>query len=213
LLTSTFRTGTGSSSSPRSALPFPTRGWSFVSADDEDYRVAEAIHAGAHGYLLKEAPVRELLDGIRSAAAGRSPRIASAVVRAVQYKSYHRSAGTLGVLSPREVQVLRLLATAWRRARSPPRAASPSPPSRPPPRDGLATREIAASLGISPKTVETHRIRLYTKLGYRSVVALVRIAVRSGLVEASKRKPSRPITPSDGWLSVAAATRTRCAPR
>ena len=133
-----------------------------VSAYDDDYRVAEALRAGAHGYLLKSSTVDELLDGIRTAANGGtplSPRLADAVLRAMRKPGKH-SSGTIEALTAREIQVLRLFAT------------------------GQSTREVAASLGISPKTVETHRIRIYEKLGCKSVVELTRIAVRTGLIEA-----------------------------
>lgn len=133
-----------------------------VSGYDDEYRVAEALRAGAHGYLLKTSTLHELIDGIRTAATGGtplSPRLADAVLRAMRKPGKH-SAGTIEALTAREIQVLRLFAT------------------------GLSTREVAASLGISPKTVETHRIRIYEKLGCKSVVDLTRIAVRTGLVEA-----------------------------
>jgi DNA-binding NarL/FixJ family response regulator len=133
-----------------------------VSAYDDEYRVGEALRAGAHGYLLKASTLTELLDGIRTAATGGtplSPSLADAVLRAVRKPGRHGS-GTIEALTNREIQVLRLFAT------------------------GLSTREVAQSLGISPKTVETHRIRIYEKLGCRSVVHLTRIAVRTGLVDA-----------------------------
>jgi two-component system nitrate/nitrite response regulator NarL len=132
-----------------------------VSAYSDEYRVAEALRAGAHGYLLKTSPTPELVEGIRTAAAGGtplSPSLADAVLRAMR-KPGKQGTGTIDSLSAREVQVLRLFAT------------------------GLSTREVASSLGISPKTVETHRIRIYEKLGCKSVVDLTRIAVRTGLVE------------------------------
>jgi len=69
-------------------------------------------------------------------------------------------AGALDALTTRERQVLRLLAM------------------------GVSTREAAARLTISPKTVETHRVRIYTKLGCKSAVELTRIAVRTGMIEA-----------------------------
>ena len=133
-----------------------------VSGYDDDYRVAEALRAGAHGYMLKTAPIEELILAIRTAAQGGtplSPRLAEAVLRTVRKPGKHNT-GTIDALTAREIQVLRLFAT------------------------GRSTREVAASLGISPKTVETHRIRIYEKLGCRSVVDLTRIAVRTGLVEA-----------------------------
>lgn len=133
-----------------------------VSGYDDEYRVAEALRAGAHGYLLKTSTLNELIEGIRTAASGGTPlsaRLADAVLRAMRKPGKH-SAGTIEALTAREIQVLRLFAT------------------------GLSTREVAASLGISPKTVETHRIRIYEKLGCKSVVDLTRIAVRTGLVEA-----------------------------
>jgi DNA-binding NarL/FixJ family response regulator len=114
------------------------------------------------GYLVKTAEVTEVIDGIRRIFRGEAPlsqRIAGAVVRAMR-KPIPEGAGGLDTLTPRERQVLRLLAT------------------------GRSTRETAAQLTISPKTVETHRVRIYHKLGCKSAVELTRIAVRTGLIEA-----------------------------
>lgn len=132
-----------------------------LSGYDDEYRVAEALRAGAQGYLVKTAEVSEVIEGIRAVMRGEAPlsqRIASAVVRAMR-KPIPEGLGGLDALTPRERQVLRLLAT------------------------GQSTREAAAQLTISPKTVETHRVRIYQKLGCRSAVELTRIAVRSGLIE------------------------------
>jgi len=133
-----------------------------LSGYDDEFRVAEALRAGAQGYLVKTAEVVEVIDGIRGIARGEAPlsqRIAGAVVRAMR-KPAPEGAGGLDALTPRERQVLRLLAT------------------------GSSTRETAARLTISPKTVETHRVRIYQKLGCKSAVELTRIAVRTGLIEA-----------------------------
>jgi DNA-binding NarL/FixJ family response regulator len=133
-----------------------------LSGYDDEYRVAEALRAGAQGYLVKTAEVTEVIDGIRRIVRGEAPlsqRIAGAVVRAMR-KPTAEGTGGLDALTVRERQVLRLLAT------------------------GRSTRETAAQLTISPKTVETHRVRIYQKLGCKSAVELTRIAVRTGLIEA-----------------------------
>lgn len=133
-----------------------------VSGYDDEYRVAEALRAGAHGYLLKAAPVDQIVAGVRVAAAGGAPltpALTEGVLRSMR-KAGGDKRSAIDVLTAREIQVLRLFAS------------------------GRSTREVAASLGISPKTVETHRVRIYDKLGAKGVVDLTRIAVRSGLVEA-----------------------------
>jgi DNA-binding NarL/FixJ family response regulator len=133
-----------------------------LSCYDDEFRVAEALRAGAQGYLVKTSELSEVIDGIRAIARGGAPlsqRIAGAVVRAMR-KPAPEGTGGLDALTPRERQVLRLLAT------------------------GISTRDTAQRLTISPKTVETHRVRIYQKLGCKSAVELTRIAVRTGLIEA-----------------------------
>jgi len=133
-----------------------------LSSYDDELRVSEALGAGAHGYLLKSSSVPDLLAAIRSAAAGGtplSPSLTEAVLR-VMRRSSRTGPSTIDALTARELQVLERFAT------------------------GLSTREVAVSLGISPKTVETHRVRIYEKLGARSVIDLTRIAMRTGLVRA-----------------------------
>src|SRR5262245_21624254 len=113
-----------------------------LSAYDDEFRVAEALRAGAHGYLVKTSRIEEVLEGIRRSAAGGaalSPRIAGAVVRAMR-KPSGQGAGALDALTTRERQVLRLLAM------------------------GVSTREEAAPLTLRPKTDETHPRRIYPKL-------------------------------------------------
>ena len=133
-----------------------------LSGYDDEFRVAEALRAGARGYLVKTSPMQEVIEGIRSIAGGGAPlsaRIAGAVVKAMRKPT---GAGTSGVdaLTARERQVLRLLAA------------------------GASTREAGSQLTISPKTVETHRVRIYTKLGCKNAVELTRLAVRTGLIVA-----------------------------
>jgi DNA-binding NarL/FixJ family response regulator len=132
-----------------------------LSCYDDEMHVAEALRAGAQGYVVKTSSLGEILDGIRQVAAGGTPLsadIAGAVVRAM-HRPADATSGTLDSLSPRERQVFRLLAA------------------------GLSTRDAAARLDLSPKTVETHRMRIYEKLGCASAVDLTRLAVRQGLID------------------------------
>ena len=133
-----------------------------LSCYDDEFRVAEALRAGAQGYLVKTSQLEEIIEGVKRIAIGGaplSPNIAGAVVRAMR-KPACDGFGGLEALTTRERQVLRLLAA------------------------GVSTRETAKQLTISPKTVETHRVRIYAKLGCKSAIELTRIAVRTGLIEA-----------------------------
>lgn len=132
-----------------------------LSMHDNTEYVLESLRAGAHGYLLKDTAATELRDAIRAVRRGESffsPPIASrlsAVVRGVAAQS---SAGALGQLTARERQVLVGVA------------------------QGHTNREIATQLGISHRTVETHRESLMRKLGVRTVAGLTRLALEAGLV-------------------------------
>jgi DNA-binding NarL/FixJ family response regulator len=128
----------------------------------DEFRVAEAMRAGADGYLSKRASFRDLLDAIDAVTRGRSaisPDVSAAMVRALQRRD-STEGDLVSTLSERERQVLRLLAM------------------------GSSAKEVAAQLAISVKTVETHRARLCAKVATHSVADLTRLAVRAGLVEA-----------------------------
>jgi DNA-binding NarL/FixJ family response regulator len=122
---------------------------------DTDSDVLPAIEAGATGYLLKDAPVDELLRAVRSAARGESvlaPTVAGRLMGRV------RQPAAQGTLSQRELQVLRLIA------------------------DGATNREAAAKLFISEASIKTHLLHIYDKLGVRDRAAAVGEAFRRGLV-------------------------------
>jgi DNA-binding NarL/FixJ family response regulator len=121
--------------------------------------VLEGITLGVHGFVEKTAAAAELVEAIRAAARGVtyvSPAY-GAVMRGVLPTT--RAVGQRA-LSPREREVLSLIA------------------------DGKTTREIAAALGITRKTAETHRARVMQKLDLHDIAALVRYAIREQIAEA-----------------------------
>ncbi len=122
--------------------------------------VVEALQAGAKGYLLKDAAADELVTAIRTLAAGEI-YICSEMTKIVLKDYLQRSAGTVSAaispISPREREVLQLVA------------------------EGKNTKEIAFTLGVSVKTVETHRQQIMKKLNLFSVAELTKYAIREGL--------------------------------
>lgn len=124
--------------------------------------VREALLYGVRGYVLKSDAERDLVHAIRAVAL-RKPFFTASVVDTV-LKGYlqggmnDRSGNPLVQLTTREQKVVQLLA------------------------EGKSNKEVASSLHISPKTVETHRLNINHKLGLRSVSDLVRYAVRNGIV-------------------------------
>jgi len=122
---------------------------------DEQY-VDRALGVGASGYVLKSADAEELERAVRSAARGLaylSPAIARAAGRRARSD---RSGGS--PLSPRQREILQLIA------------------------EGNTTRQIAEKLGVSVKTVETHRAHVMERLEIHDVPGLVRYAIRTGLI-------------------------------
>jgi two-component system response regulator NreC len=122
--------------------------------------VVQMFRAGASGYLLKDCAFEELARAVRAVLRNQtylSPAVAGPVVE--DYVQHLATADVLefSALSPREREVLQLLA------------------------EGKTTREIAALLCVSIKTVETHRQQIMGKLNVRSVAELIKYAIREGL--------------------------------
>jgi DNA-binding NarL/FixJ family response regulator len=123
--------------------------------------VADALRLGAAGYLLKDADSLELLKAVDAAAAGRryfSPEITDIALRALAAPP---AADRLAGLSPRERQMALMVSK------------------------GYSSAQIGLQLHLSPKTVDTYRFRLMQKLGVADVPALVRLAIREGLVDVN----------------------------
>lgn len=126
---------------------------------DEAY-VRRAILAGAAGYLLKDSDIGELDLALRAAARGEtylSPAVSTHLVADYRRRAGEEADPAAG-LTRRQVEVLRLVA------------------------EGATTKAIARILGISAKTVESHRTLLMERLGIHDVAGLVRYAIRAGLV-------------------------------
>jgi DNA-binding NarL/FixJ family response regulator len=122
--------------------------------------VAEAMRLGASGYILKGSPRAELMRAIEAVAAGRrhlGPEVADLALQALTAPT---ESDALAGLSPRERQIITMVV------------------------QGQTSPMIARQLHLSPKTVDTYRGRLMAKLGVADVTALVRFAIRSGLIDA-----------------------------
>jgi DNA-binding NarL/FixJ family response regulator len=130
------------------------------SADDQD--VLDAILAGACGYILKDAPIEQIAEGIRLAAHGGttlSPTVAARLldhVREVEPPA-HIADEPVGELTPRELEVLKLLAA------------------------GMENSEIATELVISTRTARNHVASILEKLQMQNRIQAAVYAVRHGL--------------------------------
>ncbi|MFO7602343.1 MAG: response regulator transcription factor [Gammaproteobacteria bacterium] len=128
---------------------------------NEEY-VRQALQAGASGYLLKDAATNELEIALRAVLRGEtylSPAVSSQLVNL--YLSGQTEGASLAPdpLTPRQTEILRLIA------------------------EGKTTKQAAALLNLSIKTIETHRAQIMERLDIRDIPGLVRYAVRHGLVD------------------------------
>jgi DNA-binding NarL/FixJ family response regulator len=143
---------------------FPETKVLIVSMHSDEEYIVRALRAGASAYVLKDAAVAELELAVKSVAAGRTflgPSISRNVVSSY-LKGLGESQGLLEQLTQRQREILQLIA------------------------EGKGTKEIAFDLGLSAKTIETHRERLMERLNIHDVAGLVRYAIRHGLVSLPK---------------------------
>ena len=130
---------------------------------DLDEYVYDALRAGASGFLLKDVPADQLVDGIRLVAQGDAllaPSVTRRLIQEFSRSSRGRSERPAGLdeLTPREVEVFKLLAR------------------------GMSNAEIAAELIVSETTVKTHVARILMKLEVRDRVQAVVLAYESGVI-------------------------------
>jgi DNA-binding NarL/FixJ family response regulator len=153
---------TGLEALPRLKKEFPAIKVLMLSAHNNEEYVIRALRGGASGYLLKDAATEELEQAIRAVMEGKtylSPAISRPVIDSYLQR-VGEMASPLDQLTPRQREILQGIA------------------------EGRSTKEIAHDLGISAKTVETHRAQLMERLEIREVAGLVRYAIRCGLISA-----------------------------
>ncbi len=130
-----------------------------LTVHEEDEYVIPIVRAGASGYLVKDAAVKELMSAVSALQKGQGyfgPQAARAL--AEQYRHGQQSDNPYGSLTPREREVFHLLT------------------------EGKTSKEIARALEISVKTAENHRARIIEKLAVSNTAGLVRYAARMGLL-------------------------------
>ena len=137
----------------------PEVGVLMLSMHDDERYLFEALKAGAGGYVLKMEADTALVDAVRAVLRGEPFLTNAAEERMIREWLSDKSTGPSEPLTPREQEVLKLIAEAH------------------------TNREIGEILHLSEKTVESHRGNLLRKLGMRDRVELVRYAIRRGLIE------------------------------
>jgi DNA-binding NarL/FixJ family response regulator len=155
----------GLEAAPRIAREAPRTRVVILSMHADEKQVAQALRAGVAGYVLKDSCADELPVLIRAVIRGEtylSPGISKQVVEALKSRMSEGAVETSmpDLLTARQREILQLVA------------------------EGLSTKEIAGKLGLSIKTVETHRTQIMNRLRIRDVAGLVRYAIRAGLVSA-----------------------------
>jgi DNA-binding NarL/FixJ family response regulator len=128
-----------------------------LSMHENEQFLFEALRAGASGYVLKTAADRDLVNACRASMRGET-FLHSGAVAALVREHLERDATSLDPLTPRELEVVKLVA------------------------EGYTSDEIATTLFISRKTVDRHRANILEKLGMRDRVDLTRYAIRRGLI-------------------------------
>lgn len=140
----------------------PSTGVVILSMYSDESYVMRSLRAGARGYLLKDSAAPDLLAAIQAVSNGRS--FFSRSIRQLLAEDYVRILRQKGavdsyeLLSPREREIFQLLA------------------------EGKTNKQVAATLFISPYTVETHRGNILEKLGLHSAAELILYAVRKGII-------------------------------
>ena len=145
---------------------------------DGDRVVRDAFEAGAQGFVLKSDASRDLVAAIHALGHGNAfftARVSKIVLSGyLEHIQSTRNEQTSPALTPREREVIQLVA------------------------EGESSKQVAARLGISPKTAETHRNNVMQKLNLHSMVELVLYAVRNGIIHVAVSEPDSTSQPQTG---------------
>ena len=143
---------------------FPETRIIFLSAFFHDHYIDQALKVRARGYLRKSEPITKLMAAIREVASGGvwfSEEVSARIVVGEGGAALDTATLTcVSTLSDREVEVLRYLAR------------------------GMSKKQVAATMHLSPKTIDNHTCRIMNKLDIHDRVELARFAIREGLAEA-----------------------------
>jgi DNA-binding NarL/FixJ family response regulator len=138
-----------------------------LSMYDDEHSVVSAVRSGARAFILKRASDNDLLEALRMVAAGGmylSPQVSDRLLTRIQKGDLEarQTPKVLEALSPREVQVLRLVA------------------------DGKTSKEIAVLLDLREQTVRSYRKTMMKKLGVNNVAGLTQLALSTGLTQVAR---------------------------
>ena len=138
-----------------------------LSMFDDEHSVVTAVRSGARGFVLKRASDTDLLEALRIVAGGGmylSPQVSDRLLQRIQTGNLDAAPlpPALGGLSPREVQVLRLVA------------------------DGKTSKEIGSLLDLTEQTVRSYRKTMMKKLGVNNVASLTQLALNNGLTQVAR---------------------------
>jgi DNA-binding NarL/FixJ family response regulator len=136
-----------------------------LTMHESDQMVRRALGAGACGYLLKSDLTDSLAKAVKAVSEGKrflTPKVSEIVLEGfLKTRSQHQQVERAGARpTPREIEIIRLLA------------------------EGKANKEVAALLGITVRTVETHRAKIMLKLGLHSLADLIHYAIRHEIILA-----------------------------
>jgi DNA-binding NarL/FixJ family response regulator len=156
----------GPAAASQIALVSPKTAVVVLTMHDSDHVIREVLRSGAKGFVLKTDADANLIEAVEAVAQNRhffTKRVVDMVMEG--YLTRHtvptQKKDDMTPLSPREQEVLCLLA------------------------DGITSKQVAAQLKISVRTVESHRININRKLGFGSIADLVRYAIRHGMVKSA----------------------------